>query len=84
MKLRQIAEKLGCTLEGDANLEITGVARLDDADPGDLTFLSNRKYLRSLATTRASAALIAPREPCPKNLVALLASHLPRCGSPAL
>jgi UDP-3-O-[3-hydroxymyristoyl] glucosamine N-acyltransferase len=71
MKLQEIAEKLGCTMEGDATLEITGVAGLDDARPGDLTFLSNRKYLRSLATTRASAVLIAPGEACPKNLPAL-------------
>ncbi len=71
MNLQRIAEKLGCTIEGDATLEISGVAGLDDARPGDLTFLSNRKYLRSLATTRASAILIAPGETCPKNLAAL-------------
>jgi UDP-3-O-[3-hydroxymyristoyl] glucosamine N-acyltransferase len=71
MNLPEIAAKLGCTLEGDANLEIAGVAGLDDARPGDLTFLSNRKYLRALATTRASAVLIAAGEPCPKNLAAL-------------
>ena len=71
MNLRQIAEKLGCTIEGDGALEITGVAGLDGARPGDLTFLSNRKYLRALSATRASAVLIAPGEPCPKNLAAL-------------
>jgi UDP-3-O-[3-hydroxymyristoyl] glucosamine N-acyltransferase len=71
MNLREIAEKLGCTIEGDATLEISGVAGLDDARAGDLTFLSNRKYLRSLGTTRASAVLIAPGEACPKNLAAL-------------
>jgi UDP-3-O-[3-hydroxymyristoyl] glucosamine N-acyltransferase len=71
MNLHQIAKSLACTLEGDATSEITGVAGLDDARPGDLTFLSNRKYLRALATTHASAVLIAPGEPCPKNLVAL-------------
>lgn len=71
MNLQRIAEKLGCTIEGDATLEISGVAGLDDARAGDLTFLSNRKYLRALGTTRASAVLIAPGEACPKNLVAL-------------
>jgi UDP-3-O-[3-hydroxymyristoyl] glucosamine N-acyltransferase len=71
MNLQQIAAKLACTLEGDASLEITGVAGLDDASPGDLTFLSNRKYLRSLGTTRASAVLIAPGESCPPQLAAL-------------
>ena len=59
MKLGQIAEKLGCTLEGDANLEITGVAGIEDARSGELTFLANRKYRPALETTHASAILIA-------------------------
>ena len=65
MKLREIAEKLNCALEGEASLEITGVAGLEDARPGDLTFLANRKYRSALATTRASAVLLAPNEPKP-------------------
>jgi len=71
MNLQEIAEKLGCTVEGHGTTEITGVAGLDDAGPGDLTFLSNRKYLRALASTRAAAVLIAPGEACPKNVAAL-------------
>ncbi len=71
MNLQQIAAKLACSLEGDASLEINGVAGLDDARPGDLTFLSNRKYIRALATTRASAVLLAPGESCPPHLAAL-------------
>jgi UDP-3-O-[3-hydroxymyristoyl] glucosamine N-acyltransferase len=60
MKLREIAEKLGCTIEGDPNIEITGVAGIEDAKSGELTFLANRKYRPALDTTRASAILIAP------------------------
>jgi UDP-3-O-[3-hydroxymyristoyl] glucosamine N-acyltransferase len=60
MKLREIAEKLGCTVGGDAQLDITGVAGIEDAQSGDLTFLANRKYRPALDTTRASAVLIAP------------------------
>ena len=65
MKLGEIAEKLNCALEGDASLEITGVAGLEDARAGDLTFLANRKYRPALASTRASAVLLAPNEPKP-------------------
>ena len=65
MKLREIAEKLNCALEGEASLEITGVAGLEDARAGDLTFLANRKYRPALASTRASAVLLAPNEPKP-------------------
>jgi len=60
MKLKEIAERLGCQLEGDGNVEITGVAGIEQAGPGRLTFLSNPKYRRALAGTRASAILAAP------------------------
>jgi UDP-3-O-[3-hydroxymyristoyl] glucosamine N-acyltransferase len=60
MKLGEIAAKFGCKLEGDANTEIRGVAGIEDAGPGDLTFFANLKYRPGLETTRASAILIAP------------------------
>jgi len=63
MKLHEIAAKLRCKLEGDPNLEIKGVAGIEDAKPGDLTFLTNRKYRSALRTTRASAILVSPSEP---------------------
>ncbi|HXX43287.1 MAG TPA: UDP-3-O-(3-hydroxymyristoyl)glucosamine N-acyltransferase [Candidatus Acidoferrales bacterium] len=66
MKLAELAEKLGCVVEGDANLEISGVAGLEDAQPGALTFLANRKYVRALASTRASAVLISKDEARPR------------------
>jgi UDP-3-O-[3-hydroxymyristoyl] glucosamine N-acyltransferase len=66
MKLGEIAEKLGCAVEGDANLEITGVAGIEEAQAGELTFLVNRKYRPALETTLASAILIAPNEARPR------------------
>jgi UDP-3-O-[3-hydroxymyristoyl] glucosamine N-acyltransferase len=59
MNLGEIAQRLGCELEGDASVEITSVAGIEDAEPGQLTFLTNRKYRPALETTRASAILIA-------------------------
>lgn len=59
MKLKEIADKLGCTLDGDGNVEITGVNTLDRSGPGDLTFLSNRKYTPLVKTTEADAIIIA-------------------------
>jgi UDP-3-O-[3-hydroxymyristoyl] glucosamine N-acyltransferase len=70
MKLGEIAEKLGCQLDGDANIEITAVAGIEDAKPGELTFLDNRKYYSLAKTTRASAILIAPDGP-PVTVAAL-------------
>src|ERR1700682_4682310 len=56
MRLSEIALKLDCRLEGDAQLEISGVAGLEQAQAGQLTFLANRRYFPLLRTTLASAA----------------------------
>ncbi|HVO59064.1 MAG TPA: UDP-3-O-(3-hydroxymyristoyl)glucosamine N-acyltransferase [Dongiaceae bacterium] len=58
MKLAEVAEKLGCRLEGDAAAEVTGVAGMERAGPGDVTFLANRRYFPLLRSTRASAIFI--------------------------
>jgi UDP-3-O-[3-hydroxymyristoyl] glucosamine N-acyltransferase len=59
MKLREIADALGCRLQGDGELEITGVAGMEYAGPGQLTFLANPKYAHKVKHTRAGAILVA-------------------------
>jgi len=59
MRLSEVAGKLGCRLEGDGKVEITGVTGIDHAQPGQLTFFANRRYFPLLKTTRASAVLLA-------------------------
>ena len=58
MKVQELAQKLGCRLEGSPETEIRGVAGIDHAEQGDLTFLANRRYSSLLKTTRASAVLV--------------------------
>src|SRR5438132_12578747 len=58
MKLAEVAEKLGCRLEGPPELQIRGVAGIEHAEAGQITFLANRRYFPQLKTTRASAVLI--------------------------
>jgi UDP-3-O-[3-hydroxymyristoyl] glucosamine N-acyltransferase len=58
MKLAELATRLGCTLEGDAQIEIKGVAGIETAGPGEVTFLTNPRYRSALSTTRASAVLV--------------------------
>src|SRR6202051_3597548 len=58
MKLSEIARKLGCAVEGQHDPEITGVAGIDHAKPGHVTFLANRRYFPLLKTTQASAVLL--------------------------
>ena len=43
MKLREIAERLECRLEGDGEIDIRRVAGIEEAGPGDLTFFTNPK-----------------------------------------
>ena len=67
MKLRDLAERLSCRLEGDGEVEIVRVAGIQHAEPGDLTFLANARYEAAVAHTRASAVLLrdgAPAAPC--------------------
>jgi len=61
MKLGALAQRLECQHEGPADLEITGVAGMDEATEGEITFLANPKYLAKLGTTRA-AAIIAGQD----------------------
>jgi UDP-3-O-[3-hydroxymyristoyl] glucosamine N-acyltransferase len=62
MKLKEIAARLGCGVEGDAEVEITGVAGIEDARPGQLTFLANRRYRLDVTKTRASAIIVGQKE----------------------
>jgi UDP-3-O-[3-hydroxymyristoyl] glucosamine N-acyltransferase len=59
MKLQEIADRLGCRLAGDGAIEITGVAGMEHAGPGHLTFLANPKYAHKVKHTHASAILVA-------------------------
>jgi UDP-3-O-[3-hydroxymyristoyl] glucosamine N-acyltransferase len=56
--LGELARRLECPVEGDAAIEIRRVAKIEEAGPGDLTFLANPKYASRLATTRASAVIM--------------------------
>ncbi len=59
MKLGELAAKLDCKLEGgEETLEVHGVAGIENAKAGEITFLANPKYARELATTLASAVFV--------------------------
>jgi len=80
MRLQDVAEKLGCRLEGEPSTEIAGVAGIDHAQPGQLTFLANRRYSPLLKTTRAAAVLVEegielPREAGLPPLAALRSAN---------
>jgi UDP-3-O-[3-hydroxymyristoyl] glucosamine N-acyltransferase len=65
MKLGDLAARLACQLEGLSDIEITGVAGMDEASPSEVTFLSNPKYIAKLKTTRAAAIILGPEVATP-------------------
>jgi UDP-3-O-[3-hydroxymyristoyl] glucosamine N-acyltransferase len=58
--LRELGARLGCPIEGDDNLDIVRVAKIESAGPGDLTFLASQRYQPAAATTKASAIIASP------------------------
>jgi UDP-3-O-[3-hydroxymyristoyl] glucosamine N-acyltransferase len=58
VKLSEIASTLDCRLEGE-DCDITGVAGIEEAVPGQLTFVANEKYASAAKTTKASAVIVS-------------------------
>lgn len=67
--LAKLAELLDAKLTGDGQCEITGLATLLNAKPGQLSFLSNPSYANQLKSSQASAILIDEKflDSCPGN-----------------
>src|SRR5260370_21490674 len=64
MKLADIAKALDARLDNASpTTEITGVAGIEQAAPGQLTFVSNPKYNAAAKTTKASAVIVAENFP---------------------
>jgi len=64
MKLSDIAKALNAQIENAAHdTEITGVAGIEQAVPGQLTFVSNPKYNAAAKTTKASAVIVSENFP---------------------
>ena len=57
--VRQLAERLGGTIEGDATATIRGIAALETAGPEELTFVADARRSKALAESKAGAALVA-------------------------
>jgi UDP-3-O-[3-hydroxymyristoyl] glucosamine N-acyltransferase len=72
--LGELAQRIGASLEGSPDASVRGVAGLDEAREGDLTFLAHPKYRSALATTHATAVIAAPGVECPPTLAVLRAS----------
>src|SRR5260221_3553168 len=64
MKLKEIAAQVGARLEPpDAEMEITGIAAIESAAPGQITFIANPKYAPAAKTAQASAIIVDEKFP---------------------
>lgn len=55
---RLLAAMIGGAVEGDEDIEITGFAKIEEAVPGQITFIANPKYAHFIGTTKASVILV--------------------------
>jgi UDP-3-O-[3-hydroxymyristoyl] glucosamine N-acyltransferase len=58
-KLKELAEWVDGTVVGDGEVEISGVAAIEEARAGEITFIAAPKYLPKLSETRASAIIVS-------------------------
>jgi len=56
--LSEVAEKTGAVLQGDGSVQIRGVAPIESAAEGDISFVANRTYAKHIPTTGASALVL--------------------------
>ncbi|MFQ5607783.1 MAG: LpxD N-terminal domain-containing protein, partial [Candidatus Zixiibacteriota bacterium] len=62
MKLAELAQRLGCEMRGDGEVEISRAAPIETAGPGEISFVANKKYQSYLSATKASALALPSSE----------------------
>ena len=75
VSLEALARMTGATLDGNGTVEVRRVATLEHAEAGDIAFLANPRYRNQLATTRASAVIVAPGAAAATTLPKLVSSN---------
>lgn len=55
---RDLAEQLGADVVGDGDVVLSGVAKIEEASPGEVSFVANPQYRKFLDTTQASAVIV--------------------------
>lgn len=63
--LEELARHVGGRIVGDAQVKISSVAGLAQAQAGQISFLANPRYTKALASSKASAVIVAAPADCP-------------------
>ena len=58
-RLKELADWVGGTVVGDEEIEIAGVAAIEEAQAGEISFIANPRYLPKLNETQASAVIVS-------------------------
>lgn len=75
--VRQLAEIVGGSVRGDADVRVCGVAGVSEARSDQATWVSNPKYARKLEHSKAGMVLV-PVDFGPTPMPALLCRHIER------
>jgi len=75
LSLGELAERFDCTVQGDADIRLTHVSTLEDADAQAITFVANARYLPMLASTQAGAVILSPQYAGQSPIPALIARN---------
>ncbi len=54
-----LASLINGIVEGNSNIKLTGFAKIEEAAPGQITFIANPKYAHFIESTKASAVLVS-------------------------
>jgi len=73
--LAELAARVGGEVAGDGGLVVEGIAPLEEAGPGQLSFFSNRKYRAAFEASRAGAVVVEPEEQVPAGRTVLRARN---------
>ncbi|MFQ5841280.1 MAG: LpxD N-terminal domain-containing protein, partial [Thermodesulfobacteriota bacterium] len=60
-RLKELATLVGGEVIGDGEVKILGVAPIEEAREGEITFVAHPKYLPKLNQTKASAIIVSPK-----------------------
>src|SRR5215510_6372100 len=78
MKVAELAQLTGARCDStNSDVEIDGAAGIDDAKPGQVTFLSNPRYALRVNKTAASAIYVGEDVEVTRNDIALLRARDP-------
>jgi UDP-3-O-[3-hydroxymyristoyl] glucosamine N-acyltransferase len=75
MRVRELAEWLGATFEGDGEIELSGVAALESAGSGEVAFVGNRKAAAQAQASAAGCLLVPPEWPSPASRTVIRVSE---------